>query len=146
MLLVMTVGLFAQTADPLQQFVDQVNAKWKLKDNNTIQQLINARLQANANDVLALGTKAYFYIYAVNDLNQARSAIQAFNTAVQASSSASAKEIAKSMRDEILNIPLSESGAWSAADQDQMHTIFPEEFPTIKKVLSVARAVTPVSQ
>lgn len=142
-LLVMTAGLFAQTSDPLQQFVDQVNAKWTLKDSSAIQQAINTRLQANASDVLALGTKAYFHIYAVNDLSQARTAIQAFNETVQTSSSSSAKEVAQQMKEEIFDIPLSESGVLSSSEQDQMYALFPEEFPMIKKVLSVARAVEP---
>jgi hypothetical protein len=137
--------VFGQTPDPQQQFVDQVNAKWKLKDYSAIEQLINTRLQGNPNDVLALGTKAYYHFYAVNDLNLSRAAIQAFNDLVQASNNASAKELAAKMKDEIWAVPLSESGPLPAAEQNEFHNIFPKEMPMIRQVLSVEKALHPPS-
>lgn len=133
--------LFGQAQDPLQQFVDQVNEKWRLKDYAAIQVLINGRLQASSNDVLALATKAYFFVYAVNDLNQARGAIDFLNTVVQASNAANIKTVVQQMKQEIFDIPLNESGSLPAADQARMHVLFPDEFPTIRRLLSLARAM-----
>lgn len=144
-LIAATSFLFGQTLDPQQQFVDQVNAKWKLKDYAAIEQLINSRLQANPSDVLALGTKAYYHFYAVNDLNLSRSAIQSFNNLVQASSVQSAKELSTKMKDEIWAIPLSESGLLTTTEQNEFHNIFPKEMPMIRQVLSVERALHPPS-
>lgn len=137
--------VFAQTPDPQQQFVDQVNAKWKLKDYPAIEQLINTRLQSNPSDVLALGTKAYYHFYAVNNLNLSRAAIQVFNGLVQASNNPSAKEVAARMKDEIWVVPLSESGPLPATEQNEFHNIFPKEMPMIRQVLSVERALHPPS-
>jgi hypothetical protein len=142
LIVTLQISLFAQTSDSLQQFVDQVNAKWKLKDYPAIQTTINDRLQANPNDTLALGTKAYFHVFAVNNLNEARASITTFNTVVQGSTNLSAKETAQSMKDEIFNIPLSESVPLTAEMQEQIHQQLPE-FPMIMKVLSVARALAP---
>jgi hypothetical protein len=144
LIFVLQVSLFAQSLDPLQEFVDRVNAKWKLKDYPAIQKIINERLQTNPNDVLALGTKAYFHVFAVNNLKQARASITTFNAAAQGSKNSSAKEIAQSMKDEIFDIPLTESAPLTAEMQEQIHQQLPE-FPMIMKVLSVARALTPNS-
>lgn len=134
-----------QTTDLRQQFVTQINDKWKLEDYSSIMTLINTRLQGNTNDVLCLGLKAYFHIYAVNDLNLARVAIAAFNSEVQQSNHQGSKERALHMKNEIWAIPLSESGPLLPDQQKQFHVLFPLEFPMSRQVLSIEMAVHPVS-
>jgi len=123
--------------DAIDDFVTSINTKWSQQDYTGISQALSSRLTGDPNDVLALSIKAYFDLFATRDINDAHASAQSMFNVVNASNNAKAKELAQSIKDEVLSVPTSESSALTTDQKNQLHTVFPQ-LPMIKKCATLA--------
>jgi len=141
LLLFALIGIsFAQT-DPLTDFANQINTKWKDGPDTDIIALVNARLQTSPQDVLALSIKQYYFVFVTRDPAQARQAADQLVSAVQSYNNPEANAIAQNMKDEIYEIPLSDAGSYSQQQKDVLKSEF-DKMPFSDICLRLAKKVT----
>lgn len=134
-------GIFATTpaiADELDDFAEDLNEAWS--QTNTVQMLslINTRLSSDTNDVMALSTKTYYFVFADCNLTNARQTVDHLYSVVQQENDADAETFCLEMKNEVYGIDLSESGTYSQAELDQIHAGL-TAFPSIRKSLWLAK-------
>lgn len=117
---------------------DQINNHWMEKNHVEILQIIEGRLTENPDDVFGLVLKRYYYTYAECDLLKARTAVDKLFDVVSALSNNSLTEIVLGLKNETNGIPLNESVAFTQAETDAIHVIFPIRFPGINLCIAIA--------
>lgn len=135
-LIFLGVQSFAQQ-DELKAFVDSINNVWKLKNHDEILQKIQSRLDNDEGDILALSIAQYYYVFAECDLEKAREFADKFYNSVQKLGKPNLTLLAFDMKNEIYDIPLGESGAYTNEQLNQIYDCFPDSFPFIERCYSL---------
>ena len=108
-------------ADEMYTFVTNVNAAWASTNYSQLLQLINDRLSQNTNDILALGTKQWYYFECDLNISNAHSAANALRNAAQQTGREDIIPIAENITRIILDIPVTVTGSYTQAQIELQH-------------------------
>lgn len=126
--------------ESIEDFVASLDAAWSQTNDVLTLQLINDRLANNSNDILAVSTKMYYYVFAEGNLTNARIQADQFMTIANTSTNVTLVSFAQEMRDEIYSIPLSEGGAFTEEEEAAIRD-GDASFPFISKCIAVAKSI-----
>jgi hypothetical protein len=116
------VGI-AQSPDQMKELYNSINTKWSNRDYPGILALINARLQTNPNDVLALSLKSYYYVFAEKDITLAHQAANSFASTVNAgTTNQEMKDHADIMKKRVTDISTSVTAEFTTSQREAIHS------------------------
>jgi len=133
-----SLGVAQQTSmDQLKSDYQQVNTYWKNQQYTNILNLINGRLSNDANDVLGLSLKQFYYVFVEYDITNAHAAANKLKNFVDASPRTELKDFTEEFTKAVTDIPV-EQKSISQAGMNKMHQLFPDEFPNALQALGLA--------
>ncbi|MFO7871563.1 MAG: hypothetical protein R6V03_09055 [Kiritimatiellia bacterium] len=124
-------------ADNIKSFIEDVNTAWGKRQYSIVLSNINARLQGNSNDVLALSMKMYYHVLVEPSPASVRTAAAAFTNVVHSSGRYDMEPWACDMADKFLSFPLTETNKFTQEQRARFHEAMPE-FPGIAECVSFA--------
>ena len=125
-------------AHPLDSVVVQINTDWKDKNHAAILSVINSRLTSDPNDAFALYLKYAYYMYADLSLPDASNAITTLHTNSLSLSDTSVANYLLVLKNQVINIPMSENIPFTQQEIDAIHDIFENSYPQIKVAYEIA--------
>jgi hypothetical protein len=133
LLIVSIDSVAGQQPNATQQLYNGINTNWQSQSYAAILTSINARLQANPNDVLALMLKANYYVFAQKDITQAQQAANSFLSIVNAgTTNQTLISQAQAIANRVLNIPTSDTTPFTQDQITSLHTEL-QNFPFIEE-------------
>ncbi len=129
----------ASKGDSMRTFVTNVNSAWVSTNYSQILQVINDRLAQDSNDILALGTKQWYYFSCDLNISNAHVAAHALTNAAHQTGRADIIPFAEEITSIILDIPSSITGSYTQAQIELSHQGGGQEyFPGIIDPISIA--------
>jgi hypothetical protein len=119
----------AGAQDDDQALISVVNSNWASTNYTLLWSNINARLLANSADILGLSLKMNYYTHCDRNASNAYAAANSFTNSVGASARTELVPYAQIMAQRILNVPSSEFASFSATISNEVHSLFPSNFP-----------------
>lgn len=120
--------------EDLKEFIEDVNSAWTNRNYAGIMSNINARLTVDTNDVLALGLKMNYYLWADLNTSNAHAAARSFSNAVHQSQRQDLFPLANNFVSVVMNVD--ETNSYTSAQRDKLHSMFPDMFPSIVEQVS----------
>jgi len=120
-------------------FLERVNKEWKVKNYPQLLQLANAELAVTLGKPEALVVLFGYKLFVAGNHEQALQTLNQLIAALQTGKPAAAQTV-QEYRDAFLQVPADGMSAPTAAQMDQLHTMFPDGFPVKALLLAMNSA------